>query len=123
MAKKWTQKYQDYWKGKCEKNDLNLPDVVNEAILIFIGQVEYLTHLIADGQLIISAELVSSPDPVAELLESLNAKLKAISSLKKRALTLEKRVAALEPKPQPTPIFYENGKPTRKKPKQFAEKT
>lgn len=86
---------------------------VNQAILIFLNQIEYLSHLISNHSLTTNSQ--------KNLSQNLSTKddiyIKQIALLKSKITKLEKRIEKLEPPKLPMPIFYENGKPTRKKPR------
>jgi len=101
---KWSQRMQDNWKHACENNTYELNPKINEAILIFIGQIEYLKSLINQSQF--SSEILKD---------------ESNKDIDKRIKNLEKRINKLEKISNPKEelisrgIYYKDGKPTKSK--------
>ena len=106
---KWSFDLHNRWKANCENNSMDLPQQLNDVILAFIHQVEYLTHLLTD---------VSSDMKDIQKITKDDDKLnKKILSLERKIANLEKKLTQKESQSLPVAIFYKDGKPTKKKPK------
>ena len=111
--KKWTKEFHNYWKTNCEKNRFELNPDVNEAILVMLTQIEYLTNACLNA----SSSLVPVNIKMSESeIDKFNKKIKSLES---KIVKINKRLIALEPPVslESTGIFYSDGKPTKKKPK------
>jgi Mg2+ and Co2+ transporter CorA len=105
---KWTQKLHDYWKGKCEDDSLELPKDVTDAIYAFIQQIEYLRKLINED--------------IDHQMKRSSKDDKRIIDLEHKVLELEKKLGKPEKPLSSVGIFYRNGKPLKRKPKDTQEK-